>query len=157
MPRRLAFKTSEKPGLSASSGSEQTSSALASSRKRSRPVSQPALQAGTVANTKVSKIGFDRSSGLKATEVSAKHKAPTSRHHKSDKAVESQLQREFFAKNFRAARKDAGLSQRDIQKETGIPQSHISEIESAMHNICIETMVKLANLVHVPVHELLKP
>jgi transcriptional regulator with XRE-family HTH domain len=84
-------------------------------------------------------------------------KAPTSRHHKNDKAIESQLQRQYFAKNFRAARKDAGLSQRDIQKETGIPQSHISEIESAMHNICIETTVKLANLVHVPVHELLKP
>jgi len=78
-------------------------------------------------------------------------------HHKSGRVVESQLQREYFARNFRAARKDAGLSQRDIQKETGIPQSHISEIESAMHNICIETMVKLANLVHVPVHELLKP
>ena len=82
---------------------------------------------------------------------------PGSSHHKSDKAVESQLQREYFARKFRAARKDAGLSQRDIQKETGIPQSHISEIENAMHNICIETMVKLANLVHVPVHELLKP
>ena len=51
------------------------------------------------------KIGFDRSSDAKATSVSAKHKSPTSRHHKSDKAVESQLQRESFAKNFRAARK----------------------------------------------------
>ena len=130
---------------------------MSGSRKRSRPAAQAALQAGAVAIAKASKIGFDRSSSTKATEVSAKHKAPTSRHHKGDKAVESQLQREFFAKNFRAARKDVGLSQRDIQKETGIPQSHISEIESAMHNICIETMVKLANLVHVPVHELLKP
>jgi ribosome-binding protein aMBF1 (putative translation factor) len=155
MPRRLAFKTSEQPGFPAPC-QEQASGALRSSRKRSRPVSQPASQAGT-AIEKASKIGFDRSSGAKVTEVSAEHKAPTSRHHKSDKAVESQLQRESFAKNFRAARKDAGLSQRDIQKETGIPQSHISEIESAMHNICIETMVKLANLVHVPVHELLKP
>jgi ribosome-binding protein aMBF1 (putative translation factor) len=156
MPRRLAFKASEKPGLPAPN-QEQTLAALAGSRKRSRPVSQPALPAGTVAVAKSSKIGFDRSRGVKTTEVSAKHKSPASRHHKGDKAVESQLQRESFAKNFRAARKDAGLSQRDIQKETGIPQSHISEIESAMHNICIETMVKLANLVHVPVHELLKP
>ncbi len=156
MPRRLAFKTSEKPGFPASS-KEQASGPLPGSRKRSKPVSQPALQAGTVAITKASKIGFDRSRDAKATEVSAKNKAPMSRHYKGDKAVESQLQRESFAKNFRAARKDAGLSQRDIQKETGIPQSHISEIESAMHNICIETMVKLANLVHVPVHELLKP
>ncbi len=82
---------------------------------------------------------------------------PSSSQHKNDRVVESQPQREYFSRNFRAARKEAGLSQRDIQKETGIPQSHISEIESAMHNICIETMVKLANLVHVPIHELLKP
>jgi ribosome-binding protein aMBF1 (putative translation factor) len=156
MPRRVALKTSEKPSFPAPSG-EQASGALASSRKHSRPVSQPALQAGTAAIAKASKIGFNRSRGAKATAVSTKHKSPTSRHHKDDKAVESQLQRDCFARNFRAARKDAGLSQRDIQKETGIPQSHISEIESAMHNICIETMVKLANLVQVPVHELLKP
>jgi ribosome-binding protein aMBF1 (putative translation factor) len=156
MRRKFALETSEKPGLSAP-GSEQTSGVLGSSRKRTRPVSQLALKSETVAIAKTSKIGFDRSRGAKGTAVSAKDKAPTSRHHKADKAVESQLQRDYFAKNFRAARKDAGLSQRDIQKETGIPQSHISEIESAMHNICIETMVKLANLVHVPVHELLKP
>ena len=156
MPRRVALKTSEKPGLSAPA-LEQASGTLGSSRKRSRPVSQSALETGTVALAKTSKIGFDRSGGIKTTAVSAKDKAPASPYHKDDKAIESQLQREHFAKNFRAARKDAGLSQRDIQKETGIPQSHISEIESAMHNICIETMVKLANLVHVPVHELLKP
>jgi ribosome-binding protein aMBF1 (putative translation factor) len=153
MPRRLALKTGEKPGFPAPN-QEKASGKVSGGRKRSRPVSHSALQAGTVA---IAKIGFDRSRGAKTTEVSAKNKAPTSRHHKGDKAVESQLQRESFAKNFRSARKDAGLSQRDIQKETGIPQSHISEIESAMHNICIETMVKLANLVHVPVHELLKP
>ena len=156
MPRRLALKTSEKPGFPAPS-QEQASGGMAQSRKRSRPASQAALQARTEAIAKEPKIGFDRLSDRKATAVSGKHNAPSSRHHKSDKSVESQLQRDYFAKNFRAARKDAGLSQRDIQKETGIPQSHISEIESAMHNICIETMVKLANLVHVPVHELLKP
>ena len=156
MPRKLALKTSEKPGHSVPS-QEQASVALGSSRTRARPISQLALKSETAEIAKTPKIGFDRSRNQKATSVSAKHKTPTSRHHKGDKSVESQLQREFFAKNFRAARKDAGLSQRDIQKETGIPQSHISEIESAMHNICIETMVKLANLVHVPVHELLKP
>jgi len=156
MPHRLALKTTEKPEFPAPA-EEEASGVLAGSRKRSRLASLPALQAGTVAVAKAPKIGFDRSRNQKATSVSAKHKAPASRNHRSDKAVESQLQREYFAKNFRSARKDAGLSQRDIQKETGIPQSHISEIESAMHNICIETMVKLANLVHVPVHELLKP
>ena len=156
MPRRLAFKTSEKPGFPVP-GQEQASGALTSSRKRSRTVSHVALNSETAEIAKTSKIGFNPSRGVKDTAVSGKDKAPTSRHHRGGKAVESQLQREYFAKNFRAARKDAGLSQRDIQKETGIPQSHISEIESAMHNICIETMVKLANLVHVPVHELLKP
>ena len=156
MPRRLAFQTSEKPGVLAPS-QEQVPGALTNSRKRSRPVSHLALKSETPEIAKTPKIGFDQSRGASATAVSMKHKVPTSRHHKSDKGVESQLQRDCFARNFRAARKDAGLSQRDIQKETGIPQSHISEIESAMHNICIETMVKLANLVHVPVHELLKP
>ncbi len=153
MPRKLALKTSEKPGLSLPS-QEQTPGAIGGSRKRSRPVSEGALQAD-IAIAKAPEI--DRSRGEKAVAVSTKQKAPTSRHHKDDKSAESQLQRDYFAKNFRDARKDAGLSQRDIQKETGIPQSHISEIESAMHNICIETMVKLANLVRVPVHELLKP
>jgi ribosome-binding protein aMBF1 (putative translation factor) len=156
MPRRLAFQPSEKPGFS-EPAQEKASGALASGRQGSRPVSQPNLQTGTAEIAKPPKIGFDRSRGKKVTKVSPKDKAPTSRHHKDDKSAESQMQREYFAKNFRAARKDFGLSQRDIQKETGIPQSHISEIESAMHNICIETMVKLANLVHVPVHELLKP
>jgi ribosome-binding protein aMBF1 (putative translation factor) len=156
MPRRVALKTSEKPGFPALSP-DQASGVVAGSRKRSRPASPSASQARTGAIAREPKIGFDRSRDAIATAVSAKHKAPTSRHHKGDKAVESKLQREYFAKNFRAARKDAGLSQRDIQKKTGIPQSHISEIESAMHNICIETMVKLANLIHVPVHELLKP
>ncbi len=156
MPRTLALKTSEKPGFPVP-GQEQASGALTGSRKRSRRASPSALQAKTDEIAKTPKIGFDRSRNKKATPVSAKHKTPTNRHHKGDKAVESQLQRDYFAKNFRAARKDAGLSQRDIQKETGSPQSHISEIESAMHNICIETMVKLANLVHVPIHELLKP
>ena len=156
MQRRLAFKTSEKPGFPVP-GQEQASGALTSSRKRSRRASPAALQTKTEAIAKAPNIGLDRSRGTKATAVSGKDKAPASRHYKSEKAVESQPQRQYFAKNFRAARKDAGLSQRDIQNETGIPQSHISEIESAMHNICIETMVKLANLVHVPVHELLKP
>jgi ribosome-binding protein aMBF1 (putative translation factor) len=156
MPRRVALKASENLSFPAP-GQEQASGVLPSSRKRSRPASPSALQARTEVIAKTPKIGFNRSYGAKATAVSAKDNAPTSRDQRNDKAIASQLQREYFAKNFRTARKDAGLSQRDIQKETGIPQSHISEIESAMHNICIETMVKLANLVHVPVHELLKP
>jgi ribosome-binding protein aMBF1 (putative translation factor) len=127
----------------------------AEKRKAPRLRQAPAAQGAPHAVT--SEIGFDQSRGKKATKVAGKHRVRGRLAHKADRVIESQMQRQSFAKNFRAARKDAGLSQRDIQMKTGIPQSHISEIESAMHNICIETMVKLANLVHVPVHELLKP
>lgn len=71
-------------------------------------------------------------------------------------APESQPEREIFARNFRRARIEADLSQRDVAKLTGIAQSHISEIESAKHNVGIDTMVKLAQLVKRPLHELLK-
>jgi len=41
--------------------------------------------------------------------------------------------------------------------KTGIAQAHISEVENAMHNIGIDTMVKLAQAVKKPVFELLRP
>ena len=73
------------------------------------------------------------------------------------RAPDSQPEREIFARNFRQARIDAGLSQRDLAKQTGIAQAHVSEVENAMHNIGIDTMVKLAQAVRKPVFELLKP
>ena len=75
----------------------------------------------------------------------------------SKHAPDSQPEREIFARNFRRARIEADYSQRDVAKLTGIAQSHVSEIESAMHNIGIETMVKLAQIVRRPVHVLLTP
>ena len=73
------------------------------------------------------------------------------------RAPDSQPEREIFARNFRAARIEAGLSQRDLAKQTGIAQAHVSEVENAMHNIGLDTMVKLAQAVRKPVFELLKP
>ncbi len=70
---------------------------------------------------------------------------------------ESQPERETFARNFRRARIDASMSQRELSRRTGIAQAHISEIENAMHNVCIDTMVKLAQAVKKPVFELLRP
>ena len=63
------------------------------------------------------------------------------------RAPDSQPEREIFARNFRLARVEAGLSQRDLAQQTGIAQAHISEVENAMHNIGIDTMVKLAQVV----------
>jgi ribosome-binding protein aMBF1 (putative translation factor) len=154
MPRKLALRASE-AAVSPAKGERHM---LAGEQKGSQPRSRSTRRASeNLHSAEQAKIGFDQSSVTKVTEASMKSRLRRRQIHGSDKPIESQLQRQCFAKNFRAARKDAGLSQRDIQTKTGIPQSHISEIESAMHNICIETMVKLANLVHVPVHELLKP
>src|SRR5262245_42823321 len=73
------------------------------------------------------------------------------------RAPESQVEREIFARNLRYARIAAGFSQRELAKITGIAQAHISEIESAMHNVGIDTMVKLAQAVKKPLYELFMP
>ena len=73
------------------------------------------------------------------------------------RAPDSQPEREIFARNFRKARIEAGLSQRELANQTGIAQAHVSEVENAMHNIGIDTMVKLAQAVSKPLFELLRP
>jgi len=65
-------------------------------------------------------------------------------------APESQVEREIFARNLRFARIAAGHSQRELSKITGLAQAHISEIENALHNVCIDTMVKLARALKEP-------
>jgi DNA-binding XRE family transcriptional regulator len=95
-----------------------------------------------------------RPSGETAGEPKRKRALPV---RAQKRAPDSQPEREIFARNFRAARIEAGLSQRDLAKQTGIAQAHVSEVENAMHNIGIDTMVKLAQAVRKPVFELLKP
>jgi DNA-binding XRE family transcriptional regulator len=73
------------------------------------------------------------------------------------RAPESQAEREIFARNFRQARIEAGLSQRELAKLTGIAQAHVSEVENAMHNVGIDTMVKLAQAVRKPLYTLFTP
>jgi transcriptional regulator with XRE-family HTH domain len=71
--------------------------------------------------------------------------------------VDSQSEREIFGQNFRDARMRVGLSQRDVHRLTGVAQSHISEIETGVSNISIDTMVKLATTVKRPLWKLFKP
>ncbi|MFY9642611.1 MAG: helix-turn-helix transcriptional regulator [Rhodomicrobium sp.] len=73
------------------------------------------------------------------------------------RAPESQAEREIFGRNLRAARMEAELAQWEVAKRTGIAQAHISQMENAMHNVCIDTMVKLARVLRKPLYELLKP
>ncbi len=65
---------------------------------------------------------------------------------------DSQPERELFARNLRRFRVEAGLSQREPAQATGIAQAHVSEIENAMHNMGIDTMVKLAQQFGKPLH-----
>ncbi len=71
--------------------------------------------------------------------------------------VDSQKERLIFGRNFRRARLVLRLRQRDVHLLTGIAQSHISEIEEGSCNISIDTMVKLATVVKVPLWRLFKP
>jgi transcriptional regulator with XRE-family HTH domain len=71
--------------------------------------------------------------------------------------VDSQKERELFGHNFKQARTKMGLSQRDVHRRTGVAQSHISEIETGISNISIDTMVKLATIVDQPLWKLFKP
>lgn len=71
--------------------------------------------------------------------------------------VDSQSEREIFGQNFREARMRVGLSQRDVHRLTGVAQSHISEIETGVSNISIDTMVKLSHTVKRPLWKLFKP
>ena len=65
---------------------------------------------------------------------------------------DSQPERELFARNLRRFRVEAGLSQRELARDTGIAQAHVSEMENAMHNMGIDTMVKLAQRLGKPLH-----
>ena len=51
---------------------------------------------------------------------------------------------EGIVKALTTARKDRRLSQRNLSKKVGIPQSHISKIEKGIVNIKISTLVELA-------------
>ncbi len=66
----------------------------------------------------------------------------------------SQPEREIFARNIRAARVEARLTQRELAKLTGIAQAHISQMEGAMHNVCIDTMVTLSRHLKKPLSKL---
>ena len=72
------------------------------------------------------------------------------------RAPDSQPEREIFARNFRKARIEAGLANAPCSANRHRAGAS-SEVENAMHNIGIDTMVKLAQAVKKPVFELLRP
>ena len=63
----------------------------------------------------------------------------------------------IFGKNLRAARKVLGMTQKDIQRVTGIEQAFLSKVECGKSNISLETMITLSNAVNVPLSHLFSP
>lgn len=55
-------------------------------------------------------------------------------------------QAEAFARSLRQARLNKGWSQRDLSERAGIPQAHISRIESGSVDVKVSTLVQLARL-----------
>jgi transcriptional regulator with XRE-family HTH domain len=53
---------------------------------------------------------------------------------------------EAFAQSLRRARVDKGWSQRELSGKAGIPQAHISRIESGAVDVKVSTLVGLARL-----------
>lgn len=62
----------------------------------------------------------------------------------------------LFGENFRKARAKAGLTQHDIEIQTGIKQAYISQIECGRQNPTLSTMIALARAVGKNVHAMLK-
>ena len=63
----------------------------------------------------------------------------------------------FFGENYRDARLKAGMTQRDIEDNSGIRQHSLSLIESGRANPQLETMWRLAEVLGVDLQELLRP
>lgn len=63
----------------------------------------------------------------------------------------------IFGKNLRIARKVLGMTQKDIQRVTGIEQGFLSKVERGKSNISLETMETLSNAVNVPLWRLFLP
>lgn len=63
--------------------------------------------------------------------------------------------RKVFAQNLRAARIEAGLTQNDVAKITGLTQAFLSLVETASTNISLDNLVILSEVVHQPLCKLL--
>jgi len=62
-----------------------------------------------------------------------------------------------FAKNFKAARLAADLTQQQVHALTRMGQGYLSELERAIANVGIDTMGELSHVVKVPLYHLLRP
>jgi transcriptional regulator with XRE-family HTH domain len=71
--------------------------------------------------------------------------------------VKIPIERLIFARNFRKARRQLNLTQRDVTQKTGFAQSWISELENGLSTVNIDNMAILAACVEVSLWKLLIP
>jgi len=57
----------------------------------------------------------------------------------------------FVSRQIKAAREEAGMTQGDLEKATGLPQSHISRLENGVHSPSSSTLEKIAIATNKPV------
>jgi transcriptional regulator with XRE-family HTH domain len=64
--------------------------------------------------------------------------------------------RERLAAKLRGARAETGLSQRDVERATGISTSQLSRVENALNSIDLEELLLLAALYDVQLERFLE-
>ena len=57
--------------------------------------------------------------------------------------------RDFVSKRIREERENAGMSQDELAGRTGLPQSHISRLETGKHSPAAGTITKIANAIGI--------
>ena len=66
-------------------------------------------------------------------------------------------ERLIFGDNFRRAREDMGLSQREVARRLRTNQPFVSDVENGQNNLTIDKMARLAAFIGKPLYELLRP
>ncbi len=56
----------------------------------------------------------------------------------------------FVSKRIREAREAAGLTQEELSKKSGLPQSHISRLEQGKHSPTAKTLERIATALSLP-------
>lgn len=70
--------------------------------------------------------------------------------------MDRQEYRERLAAKLRGARAETGLSQKDVERATGISTSQLSRVENALNSIDLEELLLLAALYDVPLERFLE-
>lgn len=64
-------------------------------------------------------------------------------------------ERRIFAGHLRESRKTAGLTLKELEAQIGLSANYIATVERCVHNISLESMVKLSHTLKIPLYCLL--